>query len=95
MSALGTVVSIVSRCRGSFTSACHLDPRSHRPVVPDGLRSSFRDWAAERSSYPRGMAEIALGGDFAEGDADLVRTVQHEPPAPRLLDIATGCAASK
>ncbi|EAQ23911.1 tyrosine-type recombinase/integrase [Roseovarius sp. 217] len=37
-----------------------LDIRSRRPAVPHGLRSSFRDWAAERTAYPRDMAEIAL-----------------------------------
>lgn len=36
-----------------------LDPRSGRPAVPHGLRSTFRDWAAE-SGQPRDMAEIAL-----------------------------------
>ena len=36
-----------------------LDPRSNRPAVPHGLRSTFRDWTAERG-YPRDMAEIAL-----------------------------------
>ena len=28
--------------------------------VPHGLRSSFRDWAAERTNYPREVAEAAL-----------------------------------
>ncbi|RKF14184.1 site-specific integrase [Roseovarius spongiae] len=37
-----------------------LDPRSRRPAVPHGLRSSFRDWAAERTSFPREIAEMAL-----------------------------------
>ncbi|PWK55528.1 tyrosine-type recombinase/integrase [Silicimonas algicola] len=37
----------------------YLDARSQRPAVPHGLRSTFRDWAAERG-YPRDMAEIAL-----------------------------------
>lgn len=36
------------------------DPRSGRPAVPHGLRSTFRDWAAEHTDYPRDMAEIAL-----------------------------------
>jgi len=36
-----------------------LDPRSGRPAVPHGLRSTFRDWAAE-TGQPRDMAEIAL-----------------------------------
>ena len=37
-----------------------IDPRSKRPAVPHGLRSTFRDWAAERTEYPREMAEISL-----------------------------------
>ena len=37
-----------------------VDPRSGRPAVPHGLRSTFRDWAAERTEFPREMAEIAL-----------------------------------
>jgi integrase len=36
-----------------------LDPRTKRPAVPHGLRSTFRQWAAEKG-YPRDMAEIAL-----------------------------------
>ena len=31
-----------------------------------GFRSSFRDWTAERTSYPREVAEMALG--HAVGD---------------------------
>lgn len=37
-----------------------LDPRLARAAVPHGLRSTFRDWVAERTDYPRDMAEIAL-----------------------------------
>lgn len=36
-----------------------LDPRSRCPAVPHGLRSTFRQWAAEHS-YPREVAESAL-----------------------------------
>ncbi|WP_168797710.1 tyrosine-type recombinase/integrase [Aliishimia ponticola] len=36
-----------------------LDPANKRPAVPHGLRSTFRQWAAEQG-YPRDMAEIAL-----------------------------------
>lgn len=39
--------------------AGYLDPRTKRPAVPHGLRSTFRQWAAEQG-YPRDMAEIAL-----------------------------------
>ena len=38
----------------------YLDPRSGRPAVPHGLRSTFRDWTAERTEYERDMCEIAL-----------------------------------
>ena len=36
-----------------------IDPQVKRPAVPHALRSTFRDWAAERG-YDRDMAEIQL-----------------------------------
>jgi integrase len=30
-------------------------------VTVHGFRSSFRDWAAERTNFPREVAEMALG----------------------------------
>lgn len=36
------------------------DRVSKRPAVPHGLRSTFRDWVAERTHFPGEMAEIAL-----------------------------------
>lgn len=41
------------------TRAGFRDAKTGRPAVPHGLRSSFRDWAAERG-YERDLAEIAL-----------------------------------
>ena len=37
-----------------------MDRVSKRPAVPHGLRSTFRDWVAERTHYPGDMAEVAL-----------------------------------
>lgn len=37
-----------------------VDRVSKRPAVPHGLRSTFRDWAAERTAFPGEMAEVAL-----------------------------------
>ncbi|MCC5958446.1 MAG: integrase arm-type DNA-binding domain-containing protein [Rhodobacteraceae bacterium] len=37
-----------------------IDRTSKRPAVPHGLRSTFRDWAAEMTGYPGDMAEVAL-----------------------------------
>ncbi len=34
--------------------------RMGREEVPHGFRSTFRDWAAERTNFPRDMAEMAL-----------------------------------
>ncbi|WP_227751616.1 tyrosine-type recombinase/integrase [Tabrizicola oligotrophica] len=37
-----------------------LDRVNKRPAVPHGLRSTFRDWVAERTTFPGEMAEVAL-----------------------------------
>lgn len=37
-----------------------LDRISKRAAVPHGLRSTFRDWVAERTNFPGEMAEVAL-----------------------------------
>lgn len=38
----------------------YLDRVSKRPAVPHGLRSTFRDWVSELTTYPGDMAEVAL-----------------------------------
>lgn len=38
----------------------YVDRVNKRPAVPHGLRSTFRDWVAERTNYPSEMAEVAL-----------------------------------
>jgi len=35
-------------------------------AVPHGFRSTFRDWAAERTDYPRDMAEMALAHSVSD-----------------------------
>ncbi|SEN10181.1 Integrase [Luteibacter sp. UNCMF331Sha3.1] len=37
-----------------------MDPKEGRLAVPHGFRSSFRDWASERTAYPRDVVEMAL-----------------------------------
>ena len=44
----------------SAGGAGFVDRTSKRPAVPHGLRSTFRDWVAERTNYPGDMAEVAL-----------------------------------
>ena len=43
--------------------------RSATPIVPRGFRSTFRDWAAERTSFQNEVIEMALAhaiGDKVE-----------------------------
>lgn len=42
------------------------DPRG-RVVVPHGFRSTFRDWAAEETHYPREVIEMCLAHTVAKG----------------------------
>ena len=54
---------LMKRQHTAAVAACgsgYLDRVSKRPAVPHGLRSTFRDWVAERTSYPGEMAEVAL-----------------------------------
>lgn len=49
--------------RGKFFSDMSISAvmrRMDREEVPHGFRSTFRDWAAERTNYPREVAEMAL-----------------------------------
>lgn len=65
------------------------DPTSKRPAVPHGLRSSFRQWAAERG-FPRDMAELALAhrvGDETE------RAYQRSDMLERRRDMMSAWAA--
>lgn len=40
--------------------------RMKAPAVPHGMRSTFRDWAAERTAFPRDMAEMALAHSISD-----------------------------
>lgn len=50
----------IHEARAKARGVGYVDRQSSRPAVPHGLRSLFRDWAAERTDYSRDMAEIAL-----------------------------------
>ncbi|GHC96675.1 bacteriophage P4 integrase [Pseudorhodoferax aquiterrae] len=54
---------VFSAPRGGLLSDMSLTAVTRRmevEAVPHGMRSSFRDWAAERTNYPREVAEAAL-----------------------------------
>lgn len=54
--ALSACMRRINEARGGG----YLDARSGRPAVPHGLRSTFRDWATERTDYERDLAETGL-----------------------------------
>ena len=37
-----------------------MDQKQNRPVVPNGFRSTFRDWVADETNFSDGLAEMAL-----------------------------------
>jgi integrase len=67
----------------------YLDPASKRPAVPHGLRSTFRQWAAERGS-PRDMAEIALAHFIG---SEVERAYQRSDMLDRRRDMMAAWAA--
>lgn len=66
------------------------------PAVPHGFRSTFRDWAAEQTNYPRDVAEMALAhaiGDKVE--AAYRRGDLLEKRARMMADWAKFCATAQ
>jgi integrase len=58
-----TVAALVKKMHAAEVAADRpgwIDPRLGKVAVPHGFRSTFRDWAAEMTTYPNEMAEIAL-----------------------------------
>ena len=84
-------LSAVMRCIQSAQEkeglAGFLDPVSKRPAVPHGLRSTFRQWAAEQG-YPRDMAEMALAHFIG---SDVERAYQRSDVLERRRDMMTAC----
>ena len=54
-----TVAAVIDRANAADAGRWK-DPTDGRQVVPHGFRSTFRDWAAERTNYPNEVAEMAL-----------------------------------
>ncbi len=69
--------------------AGYLDPQNKRPAVPHGIRSSFRQWAAEQG-YPRDMAEIALAHFIG---SDVERAYQRSDMLERRRDMTAAWAS--
>ena len=64
-----TISAVIKRMNEATDAPRWIDPKDGRPAVPHGFRSTFRDWASERTNYPRDVAEMALAhtiGDKVE-----------------------------
>ncbi|SMG28259.1 tyrosine-type recombinase/integrase [Paraburkholderia susongensis] len=65
--AMGKVIKIINGRREKAELPLWVDPmEDNRPVVPHGMRSSFRDWAGEVSHHEREVIEHALAHKLAD-----------------------------
>jgi integrase len=71
-----TMAAVIDRMNEGEGAPAWVD-KDRAPVVPHGFRSTFRDWAGERTNFPRELAEQALAhvlkdkteAAYARGDA--------------------------
>jgi len=71
-----------------------IDPRENRIATPHGFRSTFRNWAAEQTNYPREACEHALAHKLPDAvEAAYLRTDYLAPRIRLMADWARFCGA--
>ena len=74
--------------------AGYFDPKTKRLATPHGFRSSFRDWADERTGYPHEMKEMALAHTIGnKAEAAYRRGDLFDKRRRLMADWATYCAS--
>ncbi len=74
--------------------AGYFDPKAKRLATPHGFRSSFRDWADERTGYPHEMKEMALAHTIGnKAEAAYRRGDMFDKRRRLMADWATYCAS--
>ena len=74
--------------------AGYLDPKTKRLATPHGFRSSFRDWADERTGYPHEMKEMALAHTIGnKAEAAYRRGDMFDKRRRMMADWAAYCAS--
>lgn len=63
---LSKVVKLMHKADIDRGGAGYIDPKLQRVAVPHGFRSTFKDWAAERTDYPNMVSEAALAHIIAD-----------------------------
>lgn len=86
---LSAVMRRLQEAKVRAGEAGYVDPQSKRPAVPHGLRSTFRQWAAEEG-YPRDIAELALAHWMG---SDVERAYQRADMLDRRRDMMAAWAA--
>jgi integrase len=62
-----TITAVIRRMNQGNAGLRWFNPHAgNAQVVPHGFRSTFRDWAAEKTEFPNEMVEMALA--HAVGD---------------------------
>jgi len=73
-----------------------LDPKQNRVATTHGFRSTFRDWTAEQTNYPRQVCEQALAHKLPdEVEAAYLRTDYLEKRASLMQEWAEFCEGSQ
>ncbi len=91
-----TLTAVIQRMNEDGDKPEWIEPSTERAVVPHGFRSSFRDWAAEKTTFPHEMAEMALAhavGDKVE--AAYRRDDMFEKRREMMEDWSAWCAPKK
>lgn len=68
--------------------------RMKAPAVPHGFRSTFRDWAAEYTSYPRELVEMALAHSLGKVEGAYWRSDVLEKRRRLAEDWASFCSTN-
>ncbi|MCL2876349.1 MAG: integrase arm-type DNA-binding domain-containing protein [Betaproteobacteria bacterium] len=73
-----------------------LDPKQNKIITTHGFRSTFRDWAAEQTHYPRQVCEHALAHKLPDAvEAAYLRTDYLDKRASLMQKWATFCEGSQ
>ena len=63
-----TITAVIRRMNQGNVGLRWFDPHAgNAQVVPHGFRSTFRDWAAEKTELPNEMVEMALAHAIGDG----------------------------
>jgi integrase len=92
---LKMVIELINKERIKKALPIWVDPVYDKEIVPHGFRSTFRDWAAETTSYPHELQEIALAHTQSDKtEAAYRRGDMLEKRAQLMQDWANHCEVS-